>query len=112
MRGVRRNRAVTARHRDANRAPLMPNPWQSLAAAVVESAIADLQDGRHRADAVAWLEAGELDQYLVDAGLDISASACRLALRRRGLLPDESDDQAVHSGAQHAQATSRLCRHG
>jgi len=84
----------------------MMDGYAHLAAAIIERAVADLQDQRHRDDAVTWIESPELDQHLVDAGCDLTAAACRLALRRRGLLPELPRSACEEEAARHEQ---RLC---
>ena len=63
--------------------------WRHLAAAVIMGALADLHEGRRgrSADAVEWINSREFESFLGFAGCEISVSACRSALRRRGIMP-------------------------
>ncbi len=62
---------------------------RDLAAAVVETAIQDLSDGRRtvREDAREFILSDRLAVWLSDAGLNVDAEEVRTALRRRHLLP-------------------------
>ncbi len=61
---------------------------RELTAAVVALAIEDLEHPRpHRRRAAAeWITGPGFDEWLDWAGVQITAAACRAALRRRGLL--------------------------
>jgi hypothetical protein len=63
--------------------------YKSLAAAVVEQGIHDLQsqDDAIRRDAVQWIESPLFAEWLALSGVQIGVDECRAALRRRGLLP-------------------------
>jgi hypothetical protein len=66
-------------------------PYQMLAAAVCEVAVADLlnPNPHTRRTATAFVRADTFSEWLEYARIDVSADACRAALRRRGLLPDD-----------------------
>lgn len=65
---------------------------QTLAAAVAQQAVVDLMDHNLsiRTDAAEWIQCPDFDTYLLMAGVDHTAAACRLSLRRRGILPENS----------------------
>ncbi|MEI8138942.1 MAG: hypothetical protein WCI03_03640 [bacterium] len=73
-------------------AALYLSNWQTLAAAVAEQAVVDLMDHHRtiRTDAAAFINASDFKDYLTMAGVCHTAAACRLSLRRRGILLENS----------------------
>jgi hypothetical protein len=67
------------------------DPWRALAAAVAERGLDDLTC-RHRilrTDAARFVTGAGFGLLLELSGVQIGADACRVALRRRGVLPDD-----------------------
>ena len=65
------------------------DPWRSLASAIAERALADLQATHRllREDATAFVYGRGFDLLLELAGVSVGAAECRASLRRRGVLP-------------------------
>jgi hypothetical protein len=66
-------------------------PYAALAGAVCEMAVHDLlnPNTHTRRTATAFVRAGTFSEWLEYAGLDVSADACRAALRASGRLPQD-----------------------
>ena len=71
---------------------IIDQPYAALAAAVCEIAVDDLvnRNPHTRRTAAAFVRADTFSEWLEYAGLDVSADACRAALRLSGRLPLKS----------------------